>query len=304
MKLPEEIEFIRNARLPQKTTDARLDGKITAITGATSGVGRSAAEALASAGSGLILVCRNRAKAESAADELRAAHGITVRVVIADLARLPEVRKAADEIAAITPRLHILVNNAGLHLTTRHLTPEGNELVFTVNHLASFLLTRALIPLMQQSWPARIIQVNSQGHRFGGLDLDDVKWEKRRYRGIKGYGASKTAQLLTVWELSERLAGTGVTINAMHPGAVKSNIGADNGALYGIYNRFLVQPLLKDPSVAGSAIRYLAAAPEQEQVSGLYYNLTIQEMPAKHARDRVVGRRVWDLSVKLTESSS
>jgi NAD(P)-dependent dehydrogenase (short-subunit alcohol dehydrogenase family) len=213
---------------------------------------------------------------------------------------LQQVRDAAEVILKNYPRIDVLINNAGLHNTRRTLTPEGFETVFCVNHLASFLLTRLLLDRLIESAPARIIQVNSQGHRFGGLDLDDLNWERRRYRGLQGYGASKVAQLLTVWELADLLNGSGVTINAMHPGAVATNIGMNNGLLYRSYQRFLLWPLLKKPKISGEAVYYLAAAPEMAEVSGKFFNQTIEEKPAAHALDHELGKRVWQVSEKLT----
>jgi NAD(P)-dependent dehydrogenase (short-subunit alcohol dehydrogenase family) len=142
--------------------------------------------------------------------------------------------------------------------------------------------------------------VNSQGHRFGGLDLDDLNWERRHYRGLQGYGASKVAQLLTVWELADQLEGSGVTINAMHPGEVRSNIGMNNGTLYRLYQRYLIWWMLKEPVISGEAIYYLAAAPEMQAVSGRFFNQTIDEKPARYALDRGLGKRVWAISEQLT----
>jgi NAD(P)-dependent dehydrogenase (short-subunit alcohol dehydrogenase family) len=220
--------------------------------------------------------------------------------VIADVSRLDEVRAAGAKILAEHPRVDVLINNAGVHMTQRILTVDGNEMAFGINHLASFLLTRLLLDRLKESAPSRIIQVNSQGHRFGGLDLDDITWEHRRYRGIKGYGASKVAQLLTVWELAEQLMDSGVTINAMHPGEVRSGIGSNNGIIYRTYVRVLIQPMLKDPSISGEALYYLGAAPEMEGVTGRFFNQTIDEKPAPHALDRELGKRVWELSERLT----
>ena len=300
MKLPEELQFIENARLPQKTTDARLDGRLVVLTGATSGVGYQAARNLALGGAHLALVCRSAAKAASVQAELQRDYAAQVDLVIANFANLAEVRQAAQTILTNYPRIDVLINNAGLHNTHRQLTQDGLEMVFCVNHLASFLLTRLLLPRLLESAPARIIQVNSQGHRFGGLDLDDPNWEKRRYKGLQGYGASKVAQLLTVWEMAEELAGSGVTINAMHPGEVRTNIGMNNERLYRWYKRYLLWWMLKQPDISGSAIYYLAAAPEMQSVSGRFFNQTIDEKPAAHALDRALGKRVWQISQELT----
>lgn len=300
MKLPEELQFIANARMPQKTTDTRMDGKVCVLTGATSGVGYHAARHLAQGRAHLVLVCRNFEKAASVQEELKRDYQARVDIIQADFSRLDDVRKAASVILETYPRLDILINNAGLHNTTRKLTENGIEVVFCVNHLASFLLTRLLLDRLIASAPARILQINSEGHRFGGLDLDDINWEKRKYKGLKGYGASKVAQLLTVWEFADKLKGSGVTINAMHPGEVRSNIGMNNGWLYKLHKRLMIFPYLKDAEISGSAIYYLAAALEMADVSGKFFHLTIEEKPAAHALDRSLGKRVWELSEEMT----
>ena len=296
MKLPEELQFIANARLTQKTTDVRMDGKVCVVTGATSGVGYHTARRLAQGGAHLILVCRNLEKAAIVQEELIRDYKTKVDIIQADFSRLDDVRKAASVILENYPRLDVLINNAGLHNTTRKLTENGIEVVFCVNHLASFLFTRLLLHRLKESAPARILQINSEGHRFGGLDLDDINWDKRKYKGLKGYGASKTAQLLTVWEFADQLEGSGVTINAIHPGEVRSNIGMNNGWLYKLHKRLMIFPYLRDAGISGSAIYYLAAAPEIAEVNGRFFHLTIEEKPAAHALDRSLGKRVWRLS--------
>ncbi|MDZ7838441.1 MAG: hypothetical protein U5N58_11110 [Actinomycetota bacterium] len=173
-------------------------------------------------------------------------------------------------------------------------------MVFCVNHLASFLLTQLLINRLKESAPARIIKVNSEGHRFGGLDIDYINWKKRHYNGYRSYGASKTAQLLTVWKFAERLKGSNVTINAMHPGDVKTNIGNNNGWLYKFFYRLLIRPFLKDPIISGKSIYYLAADPEMHDISGCFFNLTIAEKPAVHALDRNLGKQIWNISMQMT----
>lgn len=304
MDLPDELKFIVNARKPQKRTSIRLDDRICIITGATSGVGLAAARRIAKGGADLILVCRNPDKASKVKEELEGEYEIEVDLVFADFSDLNQVRQAAALILERYLRVDVLINNAGLHSTSRELTADGIELVFYVNHLASFLLTRLLLNRILASSPARILYINSQGHRFGGLDLTDLNWEKRRYWGLKSYGASKVAQLLTIWEFAEQLADSGVTINAMHPGSVTSNIGMNNGFLYRFYKRYLLSPFLKNPELSGEAIYYLIAAPEMADVSGKFFNQTIEEKPASFALDREVGKQVWDISEKLTGLSN
>ncbi|MDO9085221.1 MAG: SDR family NAD(P)-dependent oxidoreductase [Anaerolineaceae bacterium] len=303
MKLPEELQFIANARMVQKTTDARMDGRVCVITGATSGVGYQAAKHLAQGGAHLVIVCRNNVKGKNVKNELESTFGIQVDIIQADFAKLAEVRKAAELILNKYAHIDVLINNSGIHNTHRILTDDGMEEVFAVNHLASFLFTRLLLERMIESAPSRIIQVNSQGHRFGGLDLEDLNWGTRRFNGYKAYGASKVAQLLTMWELADQLEGSGVTINAVHPGEVKTNIGMNNGRIYKFYQRYLIGWLLKNPLISGNAIYYLAAAPELAEVSGLFFNQTIIEKPAMNALDRVLGKRVWEISEKLTSLS-
>ncbi len=300
MQLPEELQFIANARMPQKTTQARLDGRLCILTGATSGVGYQVARRLAQGGAHLALICRNLAKSLKVQEELTRYYGVMVDLLQADFSRLAEVRQAAETLLGKYPHIDVLINNAGVHNTRRTLTEEGFETVFCVNHLAPFLFTRLLLDRLVASAPARILQVNSQGHRFGGLDLMDLDWERRRYNGYKGYGASKVAQLLTVWEFADQLQGTGVTVNAVHPGEVRTNIGMNNGRLYRLYQRYLLWWFLKDPVIAGDAVYYLAAAPEMAGVSGKFFNQTIEEKPAPHALDRVVGKRIWSISEALT----
>ena len=300
MKLPVELQFIANARMPQKSTVSRMDGRICVITGTTSGVGYAAVKRLAQGGARIVMICRNKEKAIRVQTELKDSFNAQTDIVIADFTRLTDVRRATKSLLDRYPRIDVLINNAGVHNTRCLTTTEGFETVFCVNHLASFLLTRLLLDRLKASAPSRIIQISSQGHRFGGLDLSDLNWERRRYKGTKGYGASKIAQLLTVWEFADQLAGSGVTINAVHPGEVKTNIGMNNGALYRWYNQHILRPFLKDPEISGEVIYYFAAAPEMANVSGKFFNLTIAEQPAAHALNRSTGKQVWAISERFT----
>jgi retinol dehydrogenase-13 len=299
-QVPDELMFLVNRRAEQKMTDAPMTGKVCIVSGSTSGVGLAAVRRLARGGAHIVMLCRNHEKAEGVRRELQAQYAVPVDIVLADFSNLESVRTAAGTLLAAYPRIHVLINSVGLLSTGRFLTPAGFELVFCVNHLGPFLLTYLLLDRMRQSAPARIIQVNSEGHRFGGLDLDDLDWKRRRYKGLKGYGASKVAQLLTVWEFADRLKGSGVTINAMHPGDVRTNIGNNNGPLYRWWLHNVTWHLLKDAAISGEALYYLAAAPELTEVSGRFFHLTIDEKPAAHALNREVGRRVWDLSLRMT----
>lgn len=293
-------QLLRNQRTPHQRTTASLAGKTVVIAGATSGVGLAAAQEVARYGGRLALVARNAAKARAVQAQLERDFGAEVSVFLADFARLADVHRVADQLLDALERIDVLINSAGVHCTRRELTEDGHERVFAVNHLASFALTLRLIPRMRAAGRGRIVQVNSQGHRFGGLNLDDLDWRRRFYVGLLAYGASKTAQLLTVWELADRLAGSGVTVIAMHPGQVRTGIGMNNGPLYRSFQRTVIGPFLQDARVSGESLHVLAAAPELEGVTGRYFNRTHLETPAPHALDRDVGRAVWARTLELT----
>ncbi len=295
-RLADMRTMLTNSRAPHHRSAASLAGKTAVIAGATSGVGLAAARELHRFGAELILIARNEEKVQSVVEEL----GRGVRYVLADFADLQQVHAAAGRIVQQEPRVDILINSAGIHSTRRLRTDEGFELVFCVNHLAPFVLTHRLIPIMRDSPAGRIIQVSSQGHRFNGLDVKDLDWRRRHYTGLRGYGASKTAQLLSVWEFADRLRGTAVTINAMHPGEVRSAIGTNNGRLYNWYKQHIVWRSLKAPVISGESLHYLAADPSLAEVSGVYFNLTHPEKPAPHALDRTVGRVVWERTLEMT----
>jgi retinol dehydrogenase-13 len=296
----EDLAFIKNKRARQHTTDAMMTGKLCVVSGATSGVGLAAARRLSQGGADLVLVARSREKAEAVKAELEAAYRTKVDTVPADFSRLDDVRKAADILRRRYPAIDVLINSAGIHSTRRHVTDDGNELVFQVNHLAPFLLTMLLLSNLSKSAQGRVIQVNSEGHRFGGLHMGDLDWRIRFYVGLRAYGASKTAQLMTVMTLAQLLSETNVTVNAMHPGGVRTNIGQNNGPLYRAWVNAVIRPFLKDPAISGEALYYLAAAPELKQTTGRYFNLTIDEKPMPNALDRDVRAQVWTKSLELT----
>ncbi len=300
--VPEELAFLVNRNREQKTTNIALSNRVCVITGATSGVGYEATKELVLHGARIVLVARNKEKAEAVKKELIVLNSkVKVDIIIADFSKLIEVQRAGKEILSKFKKIHILINCAGMHSTTKKITEDGFELVFCVNHLASLLFTLLLGEALVNSAPSRIIQVNSEGHRFNGLNEDDLYWSYRIYTGLQAYGASKTAQIMSVEELSKIFFPQGVTINAIHPGEVKTAIGSNNGWLYKFFTKYVTSHFLKDPKIAGNAIYYLAAAKELSTVSGKYFNLTHEELPAKHARDKVKGKRIYDESLKMIE---
>jgi len=301
MRLPEELQFIQNSRLPQHTTDARLDGKLCVITGTTSGIGHEAARRLAAGGARLVMVCRNAEKAAQVQHQLVADYGVSVDVVTADFQSLAEVRRAALEIREQYPHIDLLINNVGVFHKRRRLTPDGFEMTYGVDHLASFLFTRLLTPNLVASAPARVLFISSEAHRFGGFWLKDVNWRKRPYIGLFAYGAAKIAQLHTATLLAQRLQGDGVDVNVMHPGAVQSNIGMNNGIFYRLYKKYILRWFLKDTSHAADAIYYLVAEPKLQGVTGKYFNLTIEEKPAWYSVKPNLSWQVWEQSETFIE---
>jgi NAD(P)-dependent dehydrogenase (short-subunit alcohol dehydrogenase family) len=300
MKLPEELMFMKNGKAVQKHSDESMAGKLCVVSGATSGVGHEAAKAFASGGADIVMVVRNEAKAKAVKEEIERVYSVSVDYVIADFSDLKQVEKAARIILDKYPRIDVLVNSVGIHSTKRTYSKDGIEMVFCVNHLATFLFTKLLLGRMIASSPSRIIQVNSEGHRFNGVKVSDMNWRKRIYTGLRGYGSSKSAQLYTVWQLAEDLEGTGVTINAMHPGGVRTNIGNNNGLLYRWFLHHVTWHFLKDPKISGDALYYLASSSELSKVSGKFFNLTIEEKPAKHALDPQTQKEIWDLSMEMS----
>ena len=300
--LPDELQYIQNSLKKQNRTDARLDGKTCVVTGATSGVGYHSARRLAKAGARVVMLCRNPEKARKVQDELSREFGAETDVFIADMRNLAELARAAAEVAKKYPKIDVLVNNAGVFNKRRRLTPDGHEEIFGIIHLAAFVLTTALIPNLKAAAPARIIDINSEGHRFGGLKMNDLDWSRRLYIPLQAYGAAKIAQLLTGLELSRRLQSSGVSVFIMHPGAVRTNIGMNNNFLYRFYNRYILGLFLKDPAVSGEAVHYLAAAPELAGATGKYYNQTIEEKPASYVVSERLQREIWDYSEQIART--
>ena len=301
LNLPEELQYIQNSFLPQRSTDDRLDGKICLITGATSGIGLATSELFAKNGADLILVCRNEEKGIKLINKLKDSYGVDVNLFLADFNQLDEIRHIAERIVSKFPKINILINNAGVFNKRRIITQDGNEQVFQVVHLASFLLTRLLSGALQAGAPSRVIMVNSEAHRFGGLNINDLDWRKRPFIGLRAYGAAKIAQILTSLKMADQWKERGVTVNLIHPGAVRTNIGMNNNVFYRLYSKYILRWFLKDVEISAKAIYYLAASSEMENKTGLYFNLTNLEEPASYIIDPDRMDKVWSISEKLTD---
>jgi retinol dehydrogenase-12 len=269
------------------------------ITGATSGIGRSTALVLAERGADLVLVCRDRERGEGTAREIRDRAGdVRVDVMLADLSSQRSIRELAACYLESGRPLHVLINNAGIVNLRRELTVDGIEKVFAVNHLAYFLLTHLLRPRLAQCAPARIVNLASEAHRFGPIDFDDLGGE-RRYRAMRIYGQSKLANILFTYELARRLDGTEVTANCLHPGAVATALGKNNGAWARGVIRVL-RPFFRTPERGAETSIRLACSLEVERVSGKYFRDCREIRSSAASYDEEAARRLWEVSARLT----
>ena len=285
-------------RRVMERANGRMEGKVVLITGGTSGIGKAAAKALAARGAEVIVSGRNRERGEAAVEEIRRASGSEkVSLMTADLAVQAEVRGLADEFEERHARLDVLVNNAGLIRSRRTETPDGVELTLAVNHLAPFLLTNLLLDLVKRSAPSRIITVASEARRGAEIDFDDLNSE-RRYRAFPVYGMTKKANILFTYELAERLEGTGVVANCVHPGGVNTNFGKDNRSL-GVLLFRAFKPFMRSPERGAETVVYLASSPEAAQMNGKYL-ADRQEVSPAEGRDEVAQKRLWEASEQLT----
>jgi NAD(P)-dependent dehydrogenase (short-subunit alcohol dehydrogenase family) len=274
-----------------------MNGKVCVVTGATSGIGKAAATALARMGGQVVLVGRDRGRTEAAVAEVGAAGTVPPKAEIADLASMEQVRALAGRLASLE-RIDVLINNAGLVLGERRVTKDGFEHVFAVNHLAPFLLTNLLLPKLTGSAPARVVTVSSDAHTGAKLDLDDPGQE-HGWNSWRSYANSKLANILFTRELARRLDGTGVTANCVHPGTVRTGFGREGKPLLRL-GTAIARPFFLSPDRGADTIVYLASSPDVAGETGGYYVKRRRREPSAAARDDVTARRLWDISAKMT----
>jgi NAD(P)-dependent dehydrogenase (short-subunit alcohol dehydrogenase family) len=276
-----------------------MQGKICLITGGTNGIGKSTALALAQQGATVVIVGRNAQKTAQVVDELRSAtRNKNVDALLADLSSQQEVRRLAGEFKSKYAQLHVLLNNAGAMFWSRQVTVDGYEMTFALNHLAYFLLTYLLLDTLKASAPARIINVSSAAHQRGKIDFEDLQSE-RHYAGMEVYGNSKLANLLFTFELARRLEGTGVTVNALHPGFVNSGFAKNNtGLAFKLFGA--VGPLIgRSPEKGAETSIYLASSPEVQGVTGKYFSDSKVIPTAPQALDSAAAKKLWEVSAGL-----
>jgi len=278
-----------------------MDGKVCVVTGATSGIGKATAAALARLGATVVLVGRDRSRTEAAAAEISSVSASPPRTEIADLASLQQVRELAGRLAGLE-RIDVLVNNAGLVLGERRTTPDGFEHVFALNHLAPFLLTSRLLPKLTASAPARVVTVTSDAHSAARLDLTDPNLE-HGWDSWRSYANSKLANILFTRELARRLDGTGVTANCAHPGVVRTGFGREARPLLRL-GVTIARPFMASPERGADTIVYLASSPDVADETGGYYVKRQRREPSAAARDDAAARKLWEISEKMTGLTS
>lgn len=297
------IAMIRNNRKNSKICTQNFKGRLVVITGATSGIGYHAARKYAANGANLLCINRSIQKSEALRNEIEKEFGVQCNFKIADLSSLSDIKRVADELSTMDTAIDVLIHNAGVYLTKKELTVDGLEKLFVVHYLSTFIINYRLREKLKLQQKARIIMVGSEGHRFAawGLRLDDLNLEKRKYSGLKSYGSAKTAQLLSMLVFDKQFENSGVTINTMHPGAVKTETGQENGKVYRWFKKHLFDKTLKTPQISAEALYFLGVSDEMEYISGNFYNLTTLEVPAPPALDIEVAYELWDKSLELAE---
>lgn len=275
-----------------------MQGKTVLITGATDGIGKETARALAKMGAKVTIVGRNREKSERVLAELKQSTGNpNIELLLADLSSMQAVRDLAEAFKTKHDRLDVLVNNAGAIYDSREVTVDGYERTFATNHLAYFLLTNLLLDLLKKSAPARIVNVASEAHKSGKLDFDDLQSEKH-FSTFTVYGTSKLANVLFTYELARRLAGTGVTANCLHPGVIASGFGNSTNRVLRI-GFSLVRPFMIDAVKGAQTTIYCASSPAVEGVTGKYFKNKRPYPSRKLTHNEAIAKRLWEVSEGL-----
>jgi retinol dehydrogenase 14 len=278
---------------------ALMAGKFVLVTGGTGGVGKATAIGLAALGARVGITGRDQSRTEAAAADIRAAPGSpAVDAFAADMAVQAGVRRLAAQVLGAYPRLDVLVNNVGGFWAHRHVTADGLEHTFALNHLAPFLLTSLLLDRLIASAPARIVTVASGAHASGRIDFDDLQGEQN-YSGQRAYSQSKLANVMFTYELARRLEGTGVTATALHPGVVRTGFGAEDQAAHMAVVLRGARLFMKTPAQGAETPIYLASSPEVEGITGRYFANRKPRTSSKASYDTTAAARLWRVSAGL-----
>lgn len=292
--------MIRNMSKPPALCEDDFSGRLAVITGATAGIGYHTARYYAARGARLLTVNRNAAKSEALCASLRRDFHAECDFILADLSLRENMHRVGQALASLDEPIDALIHNAGLYLSRRQVTQDGLEVNFAVHFLAPFVINHLLKEKLKRDGRSRILFVSSEGYRFAvwGLRFDDLQWETSRYSGLKAYGAAKLAQILTMHILAEELAPSGVTVNAMHPGLVRTNTGHENDALYRLFKRNL-DKVSQSAELSGQALYYLGVSPALKGATDKFFHLTAEEELTPPAQDREAAEKLWDVSLNL-----
>ncbi|MGD8404470.1 MAG: SDR family NAD(P)-dependent oxidoreductase [Anaerolineales bacterium] len=293
--------MLRNQKLDPKICTDDFTNRFVVITGATSGIGYVTAKKYASHGADILCINRNEEKTKALCEALNRQYNTKCDYLIADFTKLAEVHAAGKQLSTLDRHIDVLIHNAGVYVTRKTFTANNLEMVFQTNYLSSFILNYYIKDKFINQKCGRIIFVNSEAHRFAvwGLHLNDLDWNEQRYSGLKSYGAAKTAQLLSMIKLNEYFVGTGVTINAMHPGNVKTKSGQNNDKLYKIFKKLVVDRTARPLDISAESLYFLGVSSELENTSGKFFNLTTEEEPAPPALDKDAAEELWKISLEL-----
>jgi NAD(P)-dependent dehydrogenase (short-subunit alcohol dehydrogenase family) len=275
-----------------------MKGKVVVITGATSGIGEIAAQRLAGMGARIVLVARDASRGQKTLTRLPGiGAGVPHSIYYGDLSSISQSKRVAAEIAAVEPRVDVLINNAGALFGTRHLTADNLEATFATNHMAYFAMTLGLKANLRAAAPGRVVNTASGAHRGYTLDFDDLQGAKS-YSAIRAYGRSKLCNILFTRELARRWSGTGVTANCMHPGFVATRFGDGSGGfLSGVVR--IAKTFAITPEKGAETIVYLASSPDVAAISGEYFYKCRRAAPTAGGRDDAAAQRLWNESAKL-----
>lgn len=275
-----------------------MEGKVCVITGANSGIGKAMARQLSERGATVVLVARNRTKAEHALKDLRRkVPSGRFDLVIADLSLMSQVRRAAAEIKEQHPVIDVLANNAGVYLPTRRITAEGHEEMFALNHLAPFLLTHELLDNVVAAAPSRILTTSSAGHLGGHIDFDNLEGQKK-FRALRQYCNTKLANVLFTRELARRLREKNVVAHCFHPGVVATGFAQDQFGLFGFLVR-LGSPFMRTAEKAARTGTHLATSADAASTSGEYWANSRRRRPSREAQSDEVALRLWDVTERM-----
>ncbi|MFX1452107.1 MAG: SDR family oxidoreductase [Promethearchaeota archaeon] len=275
-----------------------IEGKICLVTGANSGIGRATTKGLAEMNARVVMLCRSKERGEKAQKEIiRETRNNNIDLIVCDLSSQESIRNFVTAFKSKYSTLDVLINNAGVMLKRRILSVDGIEMNFAIHALAPFLLTNLLIDIIKKSAPSRIINVTSAAHKRAKIDFKDLQSEHKKYRLFTVYGISKLAEILFTYELSRKLEGTGVTVNAVHPGLVNTNLGRDQSK----FSQWFARKFFQSPEEGAKTSIYLASSPNIEGVTGKYFVNKEPRESSEESYNEEYAKKLWEICDEMTE---